>query len=77
MLDQVADGGPLSRADSARRSQLLEDLGTQLASLRERVGSCYEEFHFYQGCVLVMAALRTTNQAVQAHQPWLRCCWAN
>ena len=49
---------------------LLEDLGTQLASLRERVGSCYEEFHFYQGCVLVMAALRTTNQAVQAHQPW-------
>ena len=28
MRDQVADGGPLSRADSARRSQLLEDLGT-------------------------------------------------
>ena len=49
---------------------LLEDLGTQLASLRGRVGSCYEEFHFYQGCVLIMAALRTTNQAVQAHQPW-------
>ena len=28
MRDQVAEGGPLSRADSARRSQLLEDLGT-------------------------------------------------
>ena len=49
---------------------LHQDLISQLQHLRSLVEDCYEQFHFYQGCVHIMTVLRLTNQFVQEHQPW-------
>lgn len=46
------------------------DLVKQLIDLSLRVGDLYDSFHFYQGIVQVMAALRLTNQLVQEQEPW-------
>ena len=51
-------------------SLLHQDLTSQLNNLRSEVEDCFDQFHFYQGCVHIMTVLRLTNQFVQEQQPW-------
>ena len=50
-----------------------EELICKLKGLSTQVGSCYEEFHFYQGINLIMEVLRDANSYVQEEKPWELC----